>query len=137
MRFSLGSRLYINVGLVGVKVCICNPFFSGVHLENGNSISSALVHQNGDSLDTTTSEESNQGIANGKTTTTLLDEDTNTSFADNSSPASIEAEETNDSVVSDSTNDSMAPEYKRTLDEDDSNSLETPTKKLRQDVGDK
>ncbi|RZC41976.1 uncharacterized protein BDFB_005535 [Asbolus verrucosus] len=110
---------------------------SSIPLENGNAIPPAIVHQNGDSLDTTTSEESNQGLANGKSTTTLLDEDTNTSFADNSSPASIEAEETNDSVVSDSTNDSMVPEYKRTLDEDDSNSMEAPSKKLREEVGDK
>ncbi|XP_063904144.1 uncharacterized protein LOC135123437 [Zophobas morio] len=111
---------------------------SSILLENGNSIPPAIVHQNGDSLDTTTSEESNQGLANGKSSrNTLLDEDTNTSFADNSSPASIEAEETNDSVVSDSTNDSMAPEYKRALDEEDSNSMEAPSKKLREDVGDK
>ncbi|XP_008197131.1 uncharacterized protein Amun isoform X1 [Tribolium castaneum] len=109
---------------------------STVLLENGNSIPPAIVHQNGDSLDTTTSEESNQGLANGKSAT-LIDEDTNTSFADNSSPASIEAEETNDSVVSDSTNDSMAPEIKRALEEDDSNSMEAPNKKLREDVRDK
>lgn len=108
-------------------------YVAGV-LENGNSIPAAIVHQNGDSLDTTTSEESNQGgnIATNGKSAPLLDEDTNTSFADHSSPTSIDAEETNDSVVSDSTNDSMAhPDYKRPLDDDDSNSLESSNKKLR------
>ncbi|KAJ8945258.1 hypothetical protein NQ318_016678 [Aromia moschata] len=79
----------------------------------------AVVLQNGDSLDTTTSDESNQGPINGKT---IIDEDTTTSFTDNSPPSlDQENEETNDSVVSESTKDSIVSE--------DSNSLGDYTKR--------
>ncbi|XP_017782719.1 PREDICTED: uncharacterized protein LOC108567040 [Nicrophorus vespilloides] len=113
---------------------------STVGMENGNSISSVL-HQNGDSLDATTSDESNQGPMNGKTTT-VLDEDTTTSFTEDSmdkpSTPIIANEETNDSIVSDSTNDSTTVEFnKRPLD-DDSNSDDQPSsKKIKNNIGDK
>lgn len=99
-----------------------------ISLENGNSIiPPAVVHQNGDSLDTATSDESNQGPINGsKTTSTVIDEDTTTSFTDNS-PPSIENEETNDSVVSESTKDSVVS------DSNDSNSLEYNKRRLEED----
>lgn len=118
--------------------------------ENGNSILPApvMVHQNGDSLDTTTSDESNQGPLNGKTnnsnataplsatnntnntTTTTIDEDTTTSFTDNS-PPSIENEETNDSVVSESTKDSAV-----SADSNDSNSVNEYQKRRLEDEED-
>lgn len=99
------------------------------------------MHQNGDSLDNTTSDESNQGPLNGKSTT-VIDEDTTTSFTEDSldkpSTPIIANEETNDSIISDSTNDSTTVEFnKRPLD-DDSNSDEQPTsKKVKEDIGDK
>lgn len=114
-------------------------------MENGNSVSSVVL-QNGDSLDNTTSDDSNQGPLNGKTTTTGIDEDTNTSYTEDSldkpSTPIIANEETNDSIVSDSTNDSSsnaAADYnKRRLDEDDSNSTDQPSsKKVKDDIGDK
>lgn len=106
----------------------------GIPIENGNS-----VHQNGDSLDTNTSDESNQGPLNGKS---VMDEDTTTSFTEDSldkpSTPIIANEETNDSIVSDSTNDSSTVDFnKRPLD-DDSNSEDQPSnKKLKDDIGDK
>ncbi|XP_065165452.1 uncharacterized protein Amun [Atheta coriaria] len=111
---------------------------STVGLENGNSIP-PVVHQNGDSLDATTSDESNQGPLNGKTSV-VLDEDT-TSFTEDSmdkpSTPIIANEETNDSIVSESTNDSATVEFnKRPLD-DDSNSDDPSCKRLKDDIGDK
>lgn len=99
-----------------------------------------MVHQNGDSLDATTSDESNQGTMNGKSTV-VLDEDTTTSYTEDSldkpSTPITANEETNDSVMSDSTNDSAPADYnKRTLD-DDSNSAEPDSKRIRNDIGDK
>lgn len=100
-----------------------------------------MVHQNGDSLDNTTSDESNQGPLNGKSTT-VIDEDTTTSFTEDSmdkpSTPIIANDETNDSIISDSTNDSATVEFnKRPLDED-SNSDDQPTsKKAKEDIGDK
>lgn len=115
--------------------------FAGTPLANGNSIPKTVVHQNGDSLDPTTSDESNQGPLNGKTT--IIDEDTTNSFTDNSPPSIAPDEETNDSVVSisESTKDSVVSEdsnslgdYKRPSEDD---SMEPPSKKLREDLGDK
>ncbi|KAK5641209.1 hypothetical protein RI129_009756 [Pyrocoelia pectoralis] len=107
---------------------------SSVGIENGNS----LVHQNGDLLDATTSDESNQGPLNGKSA--VLDDDTTTSFTEDSmdkpnSPI-MANDETNDSIVSDSTNDSNGGDLKRSLD-DDSNSDEKPSKKSRGNIGKK
>lgn len=121
---------------------------------NGNSIA-AVVHQNGDSLDAATSDESNQGPTplngNGAAADTpappaaVIDEDTTTSFTDNS-PPSIQNDETNDSLVSDSTKDSVVSDdsnsigfNKRPLDEDDSNAPQTApvSKKMKDDIGDK
>ncbi|KAF2902100.1 hypothetical protein ILUMI_04088 [Ignelater luminosus] len=113
---------------------------SHISIENGNSVAPvSAVHQNGDLLDATTSDESNQGPLNGKTG--VLDEDTTTSFTEDSldkpSTPIITNEETNDSIVSDSTNDSNVG-GKRSLDEDDSNSEEQPSsKKSKEDIGDK
>ncbi|KAK4874615.1 hypothetical protein RN001_013975 [Aquatica leii] len=107
---------------------------SNIIIENGNS-----VHQNGDSLDASTSDESNQGPMNGKAA--VLDEDTTTSFTEDSmdkpSTPIIANDETNDSIVSDSTNDSNVGDLKRSLD-DDSNSEDQPTsKKSKGGIGDK
>ncbi|KAG5880752.1 hypothetical protein JTB14_030577 [Gonioctena quinquepunctata] len=110
-------------------------------LENGNSIPKAVVHQNGDALDPTTSDESNQGPLNGKT---IIDEDTTTSFTDNSPPSIDQNEETNDSVVSvsESTKDSVVSEDSNSLGdytkrpiEDDP--IQPSSKKIREDLGDK
>lgn len=137
-----------SIFFVQFRKCFNCATVEGISLENGNSIiPPAVVHQNGDSLDTVTSDESNQGPINGSKTTnaTVIDEDTTTSFTDNS-PPSIENEETNDSVVSESTkdsvvsdsNDSNSLEYnKRRLDEDDTNSSAPNSKKIKEDVGDK
>lgn len=119
---------------------ILNHSVTDVSIENGNSVAPVSgVHQNGDLLDATTSDESNQGPLNGKTG--VLDEDTTTSFTEDSldkpSTPIITNEETNDSIVSDSTNDSNVG-GKRSLDEDDSNSEEQPSsKKSKEDIGDK
>lgn len=109
-------------------------------VENGNTVGGAVVHQNGDSLDATTSDESNQGPLNGKAAA-VLDDDTTTSFTEDSldkpSTPITANDETNDSIVSDSTNDSTVGDMKRSLD-DDSNSEEQPTsKKSKNNVGDK
>lgn len=107
---------------------------SNVGIENGNS----LVHSNGDLLDATTSDESNQGPMNGKSA--VLDDDTTTSFTEDSmdKPSSpiMANDETNDSIVSDSTNDSNEGDLKRSHD-DDSNSDEKPIKKSRGNIGKK
>lgn len=115
--------------------------FIDLTVENGNNpvTGPVVVHQNGDSLDTTTSDESNQGPLNGKTT--VLDEDTTTSYTEDSldkpSTPIIANEETNDSIISDSTNDSTVVDFnKRSLDED-SNSEEQPSsKRIKDDIGD-
>ncbi|XP_018326431.1 uncharacterized protein LOC108737820 [Agrilus planipennis] len=115
---------------------------SHVPLENGNSLSAVtpVMHQNGDSLDATTSDESNQGPLNGKSAA-VLDEDTTTSFTEDSQPATpiVANDETNDSIVSDSTNDSVSGDLKRPLDDDsNSNSEEQPSnKKIKSNIGDK
>ncbi|KAF5295179.1 hypothetical protein FQR65_LT10567 [Abscondita terminalis] len=109
-------------------------FVADIIIENGNS-----VHQNGDLLDASTSDESNQGPMNGKTA--VLDDDTTTSFTEDSmdkpSTPIIANDETNDSIVSDSTNDSNVGDLKRSPD-DDSNSEDQPiSKKSKGDIGDK
>lgn len=117
---------------------LLSSIFAGTPLENGNSIPPA-VHQNGDSLDPTTSDESNQGPINGKT---IIDEDTTTSFTDNSPPSIDQNDETNDSVVSESTKDSIVSEdsnslgdyNKRPLEDD---AIQPSSKKIREDLGDK
>lgn len=116
--------------------------FLDVAAENGNNPVTApvVVHQNGDSLDATTSDESNQGPLNGKTT--VLDEDTTTSYTEDSldkpSTPIIANEETNDSVISDSTNDSSAVEFnKRPLDEDSNLEEQPSSKRIKDDIGDK
>ncbi|XP_072397241.1 uncharacterized protein Amun isoform X2 [Diabrotica undecimpunctata] len=110
-------------------------------LENGNAVPKPVVHQNGDSIDPATSDESNQGPLNGKT---ILDEDTTTtSFTDNSPPSLDQNEETNDSVVSGSEelskdslgstedSNSIGETIKRPYED---NSIQPSSKKIREDV---
>lgn len=116
--------------------CFSHPS-PDVSIENGTPVTGPVVHQNGDSLDAATSDESNQGPLNGKSL--ALDEDTTTSYTEDSldkpSTPITANDETNDSVVSDTTNDSFG---KRGIDEDDSNSAEQPpSKRIKDDCGDK
>ncbi|XP_056641357.1 uncharacterized protein LOC130894757 isoform X2 [Diorhabda carinulata] len=114
---------------------LLSSIFAGSPLENGNAVPKpvVVVHQNGDSIDPATSDESNQGPLNGKT---ILDEDTTTtSFTDNSPPSLDQNEETNDSVVSGSegSTDSIGEATKRPY-EDTTTTVQPASKKLREDV---
>lgn len=126
-----------SIEFVSIFAFLFSFFFLDIPTENGNSVNS--VHQNGDSLDTNTSDESNQGPLNGKN---VIDEDTTTSFTEDSldkpSTPIVANEETNDSIVSDSTNDSTTDFNKRPLDDDSNSEDQQPSsKKLKDDVGDK
>ncbi|CAH1284204.1 unnamed protein product [Diabrotica balteata] len=120
---------------------LLSSIFAGSPLENGNAVPKPVVHQNGDSIDPATSDESNQGPLNGKT---ILDEDTTTtSFTDNSPPSLDQNEETNDSVVSGSEelskdslgstedSNSIGETIKRPYED---NSIQPSSKKIREDV---